>query len=150
MEPIEDTWYTRDLPLLRATVRLCDKSATGGASFTGIAAESGMSESEVHAGLRALDHGGYFVKTEGAWGAGIIHVFGVTGEARRVVGSWPSPETAADRIEAALEALAKNAPTEVEKSNARRALEAIRSAGRDVVVSVAAAVITGQIPGTGN
>jgi hypothetical protein len=69
----------------------------------------------------------------------------IAAKGQREVGQWPSPDTAADRLLATLETAVEKAPTEEAKSRAKRALEAVRGAGRDFLVDVASGVVTGQI-----
>jgi hypothetical protein len=71
----------------------------------------------------------------------------VSGDARRLVGSWPTPETALDRMIEALEAIAANIATDEDtRSRARKLLDGFQSAGRDVASAAARAAITSHIP----
>jgi hypothetical protein len=72
----------------------------------------------------------------------------VSADAYREAGAWPSPDAAAGRLLAALQAAVDQAPDGEATSRARRALEAVRSAGRDFLVDVASGVVTGQISGS--
>jgi len=70
----------------------------------------------------------------------------VSAEAYREAGAWPSPDTAADRLLAALQAAADKAPEGSEaKTRARRILDGFVAANRDFAVDVASGVVTGQI-----
>lgn len=61
-------------------------------------------------------------------------------------GAWPSPDTAADRLLAALQAAVDKAPEGSKaKTRARRLLDGFLAAGRDFAVDVASGVVTGQI-----
>ncbi|WP_020387712.1 hypothetical protein [Kribbella catacumbae] len=76
-------------------------------------------------------------------GEGHIMIVGApTGHARRVVGAWPTPESLADRIIAALNDAADNEPDEAKKGKLRRAAEAVAGVGRDILTDVTAQVIT--------
>lgn len=72
---------------------------------------------------------------------------GVRPAGLEAVGQWPSAEAAADRLTAALAAMVDATP---EGSPKRVRLTALRDglvrAGRDVLVEVAASVITGRLP----
>ena len=48
----------------------------------------------------------YFERSQGAFGGHILRVGPPTGEALRVVGQWPSPETQLERLISALQAVA--------------------------------------------
>ena len=73
-------------------------------------------------------------------------VTGVTAEARRAVGRWPSHETMAARLLAALEAAVEQEEDPVRKGRLRAAAEAVAGIGRDVLVSVLSAAATGALP----
>ena len=51
------------------------------------------------------------------------------------MGAWPSPEQLVDRLLYARADAAGNAHSDEERSRARRALDALRAAGRDVLVN---------------
>jgi hypothetical protein len=63
-----------------------------------------------------------------------------------MVGLWPTPDTAADRLLAALGQAADRATDPEQKTRLRRTAELLRDAGRDITVGVATAVLTGQLP----
>jgi hypothetical protein len=102
-------------------------------------------EVAARAGQRLKDDG-YLDGMESAE-HGVIGFTNVTAKGRREVGQWPSADTAADRLIAALEAAVEKAPTEEAKSRARRILDGFRAAGRDFAVDVASGIVTGQISG---
>jgi hypothetical protein len=81
--------------------------------------------------------------TYGGRAIGFIHR--PTGHARRTVGTWPTPEGLADRIIAALEDTAANAPTEEERSRAQKLLDAAKGVGKGVLTGVLIKVLTQSV-----
>jgi hypothetical protein len=148
MDPtVTSTWESRDLPVLTAIVRQLDQHA--GRAFPDVAdliAETGLSQEDVTRACMALD--GEYIRFERRLGTGLRnHVAEVSGEARRMVGQWPSPDAYADRLLAAFERLAVEAPTEEQRSRARKAVEGFAGAGRDVLVAAAASILSGAAAG---
>jgi hypothetical protein len=62
-------------------------------------------------------------------GPGRCIILGITDEARRAVGQWPSPEAVADRIVAELLAAASQEPDESKRTKLRAAAETLGSFG---------------------
>lgn len=96
--PLEITWATRELPILRGALQRLD----AGDDFPDlheVREALGLDSKQMDAGLRALESAsppyielewaGYFVKSVGE-------------RARRELGTWPSAETVVDRLAAAL------------------------------------------------
>lgn len=143
-ETITDTW-DRDLRVLRAVVA---KYQTEERPIGAHELETtvGMTRDEVRAAYKNLHRGGYVVGASNertiSW-----HVFDVTERALREVGAWPSPQTALDRMIAALEAIADHTSDEDTRTRARKILDGLTGAGKTIGLSVATAAITGQLPG---
>ncbi len=139
-EPLPDTWHSRDLPVLRTIVRLCDESQSGSTTGSALAAalpEMGLAD--VDRAVRALDHAEMF-RTVSRRGDGSVSVIGgPTGRARELSGAWPSPDSIADKLLAALEDIAEYGSDEVTKTKARKALDGLGGFSRDVLVSVVGA-----------
>jgi hypothetical protein len=72
-------------------------------------------------------------------------ILNVSASAYRATGAWPSPETAADRLIAALEERIANATNDEERTRWQRIRDGFLGAGRDVIVDVAAAMLGGQL-----
>jgi cation transport regulator ChaC len=143
---MEDTWVTRDLPVLDAVVRYMDEHVESSKLLQGsdIAQIVGMDVATVGSALVALN--GVYVNLGQAWAeAGGEFVQSVSAEARRVVGQWPSPATYIERLLQALEQQEATSTDVEEKSNLRRAIEGLRGVGRDVLVGVATNVLTGAV-----
>ncbi|MCZ2850002.1 hypothetical protein [Modestobacter sp. VKM Ac-2978] len=140
-----DRWFSRDLPVLVEAVRHFDTYTDPLAADT-VAERLGWDVEEVMAAVRALSRGGY-VKEQRATMASRPGdtIKNVSPEAYREAGAWPSPDTAADRLLAALQAAVDKAPEGEAKNRARRILDGVVAAGRDFAVDVAGGVVTGQI-----
>lgn len=70
----------------------------------------------------------------------------VSAEARQLVGLWPTPETALDRMIAALDAIAEHTDDEDTRTRARKVIDGLTGAGRQIGIAAATAVVTGHIP----
>jgi hypothetical protein len=143
-ELLPDTWFSRDLPVLVEAVRHFD-AVNQPLSADTVAETLGWDVETVMAAVRALDRGGLVQDMVGG-GAPGAWIGAVSADAYRAAGAWPSPDTAADRLLAALQAAVDKAPEGSEaKTRARRILDGVVAAGRDFAVDVASGVVTGQI-----
>jgi hypothetical protein len=75
---------------------------------------------------------------------GVVIVTELTPAGRREVGLWPFPDTAADRLMAALGQAIERAPQGPQKTRLQKIRDGFLSAGRDLIVDVAGGVLTGQ------
>lgn len=146
---VAPTWFDRDLPVLEATISLLEERGHPGAfvQVREIAERSGIDAGVVLTALAAMEH--EYVSLNLVLAGGDPNpqmVTGVTAEARRAVGQWPSPETMADRILAALETTVEQEEDPVRKGRIRAAADAVAGIGRDVLVSVLSAAATGALP----
>lgn len=141
-EPLADTWYARDFLILREVARRIE---AGESLQTSDIAETLGIDPRVagKAGSRLKEDG--FVKGGEAMGRGVIRFIDVTARGRREVGQWPSPDTAADRLMAALEQAIDRAPEGEQKTRLQKIRDGFLGAGRDLIVDIASGVITGQI-----
>jgi hypothetical protein len=139
LPPVPDTWTTRALPFLRSAVARFE--TYGEANSDEIAADTGLS-------VRLLNETAFRLRDEGFLdirfhGVGEFVIHGVTERGLTEVGAWPSPESLVDRLLAALEKQAQEAPTEEERSRARRAFDFLQSLGRDVLTNAAGSALGG-------
>lgn len=139
---LPDTWYARDLPVLEACVSLVDENPGIGATVPELSAASGVTEDGVKAALRALEAAGLIGVLWGLTSEG-VSVPRVAGEARRLAGAWPTPETAADRLVAALEAQIAATTEPEERGRLELLLAGVAGVGRDVLVAVLSKALTG-------
>jgi hypothetical protein len=142
---MESTWERRDLPVLDAIVRYFDEEDSAVIPDAGAFARiTGMDAGQVGRAVRALSP--RFVKTGPTMGdLTDVPIMGITDEARQAVGQWPTPESVADRIVAALVEAADREPDQGKRTKLRAAADALGSFGRDLLVSVVANVATKPI-----
>jgi hypothetical protein len=145
-EPLDDVWFKRDLPVLRAIARLVDSPSHGGAPYLGqVVPASGLPKPEVAAAARALVSAGYVQALTNVAGD-VVRFTGMSPEARRLAGLWPTPQGEWDRLREQLEARAANAPTEVERGRWRAFAEAAEAVGPDDGALLMSALIGGYVP----
>lgn len=131
-----DIWIDEHLPVLRAAVNGCNSDSHGVRAID-IATELGLSYERVELALRALEGDGLLTVTYMTGTAARIH--DVSGRAQRIVGTWPSPEAAFDRILTRLERIA--AMEGPEQQRARTTLAALNDAGDALGRAIGAAAI---------
>ncbi len=132
-----DQWHDRDLPVLRAVVHAIDGSFEGPEPDE-LVESSGLSPKDVNAALLALHRGEYLeVAISTTFGGSeILGVNTISEKAYRAAGAWPSREGMADELLAALRDLAEYSDDPVEKSRAKKALEALGGFSRDTLIAV--------------
>lgn len=102
---MDDTWETRDLPVLKAAVEIFDRKGRN-PSAAELGAACGFDKETVQRALRALYREPYFEEAMTAYSGQILAVGSPTSAALRVAGQWPSPEVQLERVIAALQAAA--------------------------------------------
>jgi hypothetical protein len=136
---MESTWEPRDLPVLDIVVRYFDEHPQGVMlRCEEIADLAGRDPAEVHQALKALEP--TYVRL--GPGLGSPSVRGVTDQARRVVGQWPSPEVWVDRLVQALREAAEREPDPERRGRLRAMAEGLGGFARDVAVGVLSGGIT--------
>ncbi|MGY1826243.1 hypothetical protein [Blastococcus sp. SYSU DS0541] len=109
-ELLPDTWFSRELPVLIEAVRHFDASNQPLPTDT-IADSLGWDVDQVGAAVRRLERVGLLEELGVGLGtAGGDYVARVSADAYRATGAWPTPEIAADRLLAALQAAVDKAP----------------------------------------
>lgn len=143
---MENTWAARDLPVLDAMVKYLDEAA--GASFPELRDISGLVELEVvevgKAAL-ALESAHLIELGKSAGGHGTWYVKQVSGEARRLVGQWPTAEQFVDEVAQRLQDAADEEPDAERRGRLRELASSAGGAARTVFVDVTAAVISRQM-----
>ena len=76
----------------------------------------------------------------------IVRITGVSAEARRLTGLWPTPQSEWDRLTEQLAARAQHAPTEVERQRWRAFADAAAAVGPDDGALLMSALIGGYVP----
>ncbi|MGY1637197.1 hypothetical protein ACI78V_11150 [Geodermatophilus sp. SYSU D00742] len=146
--PLPDVWFTRDLPVLRAIARLVDEPRYGGAPYLGqVVPASGLPKPEVVAAARALVSSGY-VEALTTYGGEIVRFTGISAEARRLAGLWPTPQGEWERLLEQLTVRAENAPTDVERARWRAFADSAAAVGPDAGALLMSALIGGYVPHT--
>jgi hypothetical protein len=144
--PLPDVWFTRDLPVLRAIARLVDEPAHGGAPYLGqVVPASGLPKPDVVAAARALVSAGY-VEALTNYAGEIVRFTGISAEARRLAGLWPTPQGEWGRLVEQLTARAEKAPTDVERGRWRAFADAAVAVGPDDGALLMSALIGGYVP----
>ncbi|MFE3177849.1 hypothetical protein ACFXPA_25835 [Amycolatopsis sp. NPDC059090] len=142
---VDDTWDTRDLPVLTAAVdefdRMDDDEILVGAD---IAEATGLSVQDVGRSLKALD-GEYLVLCKEDVDPSAWEIERVTGNARRAVGQWPPPDNLISRLAEVLEQVAAETDEPEAKGRLRQAAAGLGGLTRSVVSEVLAKVVERQI-----
>ena len=146
-DTLPDTWFTRDLPVLRAIARLVDEPKHGGSPYLlgAVVPASGLPKAEVIAAAKALVAAGYAEVLTNHAGE-IVRFTGISPEARRLAGLWPTPQGEWDRLLEQLTARAENAPTDVERQRWRAFADAAQAVGPDDGALLMSALIGGYVP----
>jgi hypothetical protein len=142
MACVEDTWFSRDLPVLDAVVTLLDQPGSIMAQVREIAAHAGMDEFEVARALEAMD-GTYVDFEQFATGGrpGSWRVRRVSADARRAVGQWPTPENVVARLAEAFSAAAEREPDPDRRGKLRAIGGFLADTGKDFAAEVVAKVV---------
>jgi hypothetical protein len=140
---MEDTWASRDLPVLDAVVRLLEDKHE--VRLNDLVTAAGLEAGMIVRALNALE-GPYIAKLVKPWGAspdrpGNWLVHGITPAARQAVGQWPTPESLVDQLAAAFAAAADAEPDPGRRGRLRQVAGFLGTTGRDVATEVVSKVI---------
>lgn len=144
----QETWSTRDEPVLEAIVELVDEGAMR-VRPDDLVEQTGFTLETVQRALVALagEFPPFFeftdVTSNGSKIREIDAIRNPSGHARRTVKTWPTPEVLADRVIAGLQEAADATDDEEEASRLRRTGQWFGAAGRDVLVSVIGSAMGG-------
>jgi len=143
-EPPVDTWQ-RDVSVLRAIVPALDTQSL--AMTDAIAEDLGLPERDVKLAMRNLHRGGQVVAHIMHDGGGDWDIWAsdVTRDGLERSGAWPTPETAVDRLVAALEQIAQNTDDEEERTRLQQFAAFLKTGGKQVGLSLVTSVLTGQV-----
>jgi predicted ArsR family transcriptional regulator len=137
---VHDTWATRELPVLDATVKLLEESYM--VTVSDIATQTGLDAPTVARSLEALDPAYVdFRKTETGGDPTFWYVLKVTPQARRAVGQWPTPDSFVTRLAEELSAAAGQEEDAERKGLLSYAARLIGDTLRDVAVRAAGQVL---------
>lgn len=139
---MEDTWASRDLPVLDATVRLLEGSPDP--EVSDLASETGLAPEVVARALRAMN-GAFLDLQMTAGDPESWFVRRVYPSARQVVGQWPTPDSLIARLADGFSAAADHEADPEKKKTLRSFAAMFGGAGRDIAVDVAARIIEHRI-----
>jgi len=144
---VTPTWFDRDLPVLEATIQLFEEMGHPGVvQVAQIAERTRIEPPAVFAALVAMQDEYVTLRMVMGGDPNPQMVSGVTADARRAVGQWPSIDTFSDRLVAALRDAADNESDPVKKNKLRSATDAVTGMGRDIIVGVVTAAASGALP----
>jgi hypothetical protein len=108
---VEETWTSRDLPVLKAVVELYEATSSSRSPVTAVQKATGFDAGKVEQALKVLHtqpylHGG--MKGRGAGGLVYRTAGAPTAEGLRAAGAWPTPESQIERVLAALTSAAED------------------------------------------
>lgn len=143
---MESTWEARDLLVLKAVVEIEEETGSY-ALINDIATRTGIAGDQVERSVGALSREDpklfSVIDASSASRTIFMGAGDATGEARRRVGAWPTPDSLADRIIAALEDTAANGESEEERTRAQKMLDGAKGVGKGVLTGVLVKVMTG-------
>lgn len=130
----DDTWTSRDLPVLKAVVDLYEETGRG-PRVSAVVRRTGFAEETVQRSLRSLYREPYFEPVSRASGGTYIMVGAPTAKALRIAGQWPSPEGQLDRLIQAIESAADDESRgEDERGRFRQIAAALRGAAYQIAI----------------
>ena len=146
-QSLSDTWFTRDLPVLRAIARLVDEPKHGGAPYLlgSVVPGSGLPKADVIAAAKALAAAGYVEPLTNHAGD-IVRITGISAEARRLAGLWPTPQGEWERLLEQAALRAERAPTDVERERWRAFADAAQAVGPDAGALLMQSLVGGYVP----
>jgi len=142
---MDDTWFSRDLPVLDAIVREIDNLLISGTypQLSDIAAITRLEIMQVGSAAIALDNAGLIELHQTMTGGNPAPwaVTGVSSNARQLVGAWPTPQSLARDIYRQIENLSGSESNPTKSSWFKNFLGETSAMGKDIVVEVLAAAI---------
>lgn len=138
---MEDTWWSRDLPILDAAVELFQKQDF--VEVRELVRATGFKVDDVAQALFDMREV-YVSEIQSMGPKDQWSISEVTPEARRAVGQWPSPENVVSRLAEAFTTAAEREPDPERRSKLRAVGSFLRESGKDFAAEVVAKVIARQ------
>lgn len=138
----QDVWNDRDFPILSAVCAHFEEHGRG-PNAKQIEIASGMSAKAVQRAGKNLARDGLVTVTS-SWGLHVLGFSDVSGEALRLVGLWPTPESAHDRMIAALDDIVESTDDEAQRTRAEKIRDQVTGDGKAMGVGLATAIIAGS------
>lgn len=136
-DELPETWTTRELPILRAALRVIDNGEI--ADLEEIRRELDLPGMQVWAAVQALEHAWPpYIETSLTMGWRDDHASGhitqVSERARRELGTWPSADDVVSQLAAALAQAADDESEPERKTRLHAAADTLSGVGRDLAV----------------
>lgn len=145
---MENTWAARDLPVLDAIAKYLDDAVgTSLPQLRDIAELTELDVKDVSKAALALESDHLITLGKSMGDPGGWHVDTVTGEARRLVGQWPTAEQFVDEVARRLQSAADEEPDPERRRRLRDLASSAGDVARNVLVDVTSAVISRQMGG---
>lgn len=142
---MEDTWASRDLPVLEAVAARIDGFiSTGYPEAWEIAESAGMEILDVVTALDALD--GTYIKLRRGLAPPKWHIVGVTPAARRAVGQWPTGASLVERLAAGLSEAAEQEKDPEQKRRLLAVARELGGAAKTIAINVASEILEHRLP----
>jgi len=144
---VEDTWASRDLPVLEAIVSAFNDPERFQLRIPELVRLCGLLGQDVITALRALGNTRPPLLEHPRPPEELTHpiiITDVTERARRLVGQWPTAESLAGEIAKALTEAAEHEPDPVKKSRLREAGAVLGDTARGVLVEVLSRIVERQ------
>jgi hypothetical protein len=136
---MEDTWTSRDLPVLKAVVQLYEDTGRTLIPVADIQQAVGFDKDTTRRAIQALyteRTDPFFEESRGTWQGGVLRVGAPTGRALRVAGQWPTAESMVDRLIAAFQDAADDDDLdEPERTRAKKVLDGLLSGGSKIAIA---------------
>lgn len=145
---MEDTWASRDLPVLEAVADRIDRLFRPGGGYPEawqIADSTGMEILDVVTALNALN--GTYIKlrtevtTPSKW-----HITDVTPAARRAVGQWPTGASLVERLASGISQAAEQEQDPEQKRRLRSVARELGGAAKAIAINVASEMLEHRLP----
>ncbi len=143
---MEDTWASRDLPVLDAVVRQVDEllPVSKSPDASDIAASTGLPLSDVITALNALD--GEYIALHRSLDPSGWYITAVTPRARREVGQWPTGESLIERLATGLSQAAEQEKDPEQKRKLLAVARELGGAAKTIAVNVASEMLEHRLP----
>ncbi len=141
---VKDTWFNQELPVLEAVIILLDEKGWQSpiVNVSEIAERTDIDANVVFASLLKMENEYVELQRLLTSDPNPQMVIGVTPNARRAVGQWPSIEMLQERIISALGNAIRQESDSIKKSKLQTTLDALTSLGRDIFIEVMTTTIT--------
>lgn len=142
---LEDTWFKRDLPTLKAIAKIKDEDPFAFPNVDAIQDLTDLSKIDILRSIKALED--VFIKVQhlsGSDGFGFI-VLEIYPSAREATGLWPSPEKLVSKLIESIEKAAVSESNLEKKTKLQNLATLGREFAQDLIVGVATEFISRKI-----